>query len=148
MDKVKSKREKLYLRHCQLIWGAALCLWVVPGGCGCGCGGGNRETAEQTTSAEEVLSPSDSEGVASQNPSQETTPSTGGCQSDADCVRGECCHSRSCVTADKAPNCEEIACTLDCVPGTMDCGAGVCKCQEGSCAVEWTETSPNGLTPE
>ncbi len=57
------------------------------------------------------------------------------CETDADCVKAECCHPKACVAADKAPSCGDVACTLDCKAGTMDCYGG-CLCQEGKCAAK------------
>ena len=55
------------------------------------------------------------------------------CVSDADCVPAECCHPTSCVPANMAPDCSDVACTEECRGGTMDCGQGHCACQDGQC---------------
>jgi hypothetical protein len=66
---------------------------------------------------------------------------TDACATDADCGRGECCHPRTCVAKDRSPQCEGVACTLDCRGGTMDCGGG-CVCHEGRCAARLVSFSP------
>jgi hypothetical protein len=63
----------------------------------------------------------------------EVVAGTDPCSSDADCVKAECCHPTTCVAADKAPKCGDVACTLDCRVGTTDCYGG-CLCQDGKCA--------------
>ena len=55
------------------------------------------------------------------------------CGSDADCVPASCCHSDSCVNIDFNPDCGDIYCTMECVPGTMDCGQGSCVCENNKC---------------
>lgn len=57
------------------------------------------------------------------------------CKTDADCVRGSCCHADSCVAKANAPDCKDAVCTLECRSGTMDCGGG-CLCQNGKCAAK------------
>ncbi|MFO8073585.1 MAG: hypothetical protein R6V85_17130, partial [Polyangia bacterium] len=39
------------------------------------------------------------------------------CETDADCVPGECCHPETCVAAANAPDCTEMMCTMDCRGG-------------------------------
>jgi len=58
------------------------------------------------------------------------------CLKDDDCVPKTCCHASECVTLIKAPDCRDIFCTEECVPGTMDCGQGRCVCSEGECISE------------
>lgn len=55
------------------------------------------------------------------------------CSKDSDCVGAECCHANSCVSEEKAPDCEGVFCTMNCEPGTMDCGQGSCGCVNGKC---------------
>jgi|GEM_PF-782236 len=55
------------------------------------------------------------------------------CVGDAECVPEQCCHPTSCVPVSEAPDCTDVACTLECVPGTMDCGQGQCECIGGTC---------------
>ncbi|MCD6547720.1 MAG: hypothetical protein J7K22_04175 [Nanoarchaeota archaeon] len=55
------------------------------------------------------------------------------CYVDEDCVPAQCCHATSCVPKEKAPNCENVFCTMECRNGTMDCGKGYCKCENGFC---------------
>ncbi len=57
------------------------------------------------------------------------------CNSNSDCVPEICCHAASCVAAERAPNCENMLCTMECAPGTMDCGQGRCGCVNGRCGV-------------
>ncbi|MFC2175058.1 hypothetical protein ACFLQ2_04305 [archaeon] len=52
------------------------------------------------------------------------------CKVDADCVAETCCHARRAVNAPNAPNCTDVACTMDCEPGTVDCGQGYFACSE------------------
>ena len=56
------------------------------------------------------------------------------CQSDSDCVKAGCCHSKSCVPISNASDCREIMCTQECEPGTLDCGQGSCSCIAGECS--------------
>jgi hypothetical protein len=67
---------------------------------------------------------------------QPVAGSGGACTSDADCVPAECCHAKTCTSKDKAPDCTDMMCTLDCRAGTMDCGWGKCVCQNGQCAAD------------
>ena len=60
------------------------------------------------------------------------------CVADSDCVPATCCHPTSCVSADKAPLCGDVMCTMDCQPGTMDCGQGYCYCDSGKCNANLT----------
>ena len=46
------------------------------------------------------------------------------CITDADCAAATCCHTSECVAKIKAPDCEDIFCSMECVPYTMDCGQG------------------------
>lgn len=55
------------------------------------------------------------------------------CSVDADCVAETCCHPKTAVNYQFAPNCSEEVCTLDCEPGTIDCGQGTFKCVGGQC---------------
>lgn len=55
------------------------------------------------------------------------------CSVDSDCVPASCCHATSCVPKSQAPNCDAVACTMNCEPGTLDCG-GSCVCQESKCS--------------
>jgi len=55
------------------------------------------------------------------------------CINDEDCVPEICCHAASCVSKDKAPNCGNLFCTMECIPDTMDCGQGKCRCINGKC---------------
>ncbi len=57
----------------------------------------------------------------------------GGCRKDDDCVPDNCCHAYSCTTKDRALDCSDALCTMDCAPGTMDCGQGSCKCVDDVC---------------
>jgi putative hemolysin len=59
------------------------------------------------------------------------------CQSVNDCVPEFCCHSSTCVDLEHKPNCTDIFCTQECMPGTMDCGQGHCVCLNNTCKVEW-----------
>jgi len=58
---------------------------------------------------------------------------TGMCVQNSDCVPAQCCHPTSCVHIDFAPDCTDVACTMECAPGTMDCGQGYCACVDGNC---------------
>jgi hypothetical protein len=106
-------------------------------GCGCGCGGGNPQSVDnapvESRSDESAIEPNDESSTTDEKEAD------GQCVSDADCVRGECCHPRTCVLASQAPDCKETVCTMDCVPQTMDCGARVCQCQNGQCTVSWSD---------
>lgn len=55
------------------------------------------------------------------------------CDTDADCVPADCCHAAACVARDRAPDCGDVMCTMECRADTMDCGGG-CLCHEGRCA--------------
>ncbi len=55
------------------------------------------------------------------------------CATDADCVPAACCHPKDAVNKAFAPNCEGIACTLECAPETLDCGQGEVKCVDNEC---------------
>ncbi len=57
---------------------------------------------------------------------------SGFCSSDSDCIPDSCCHATGCISKDQAPNCNNIACTLECAPGTLDCG-GYCSCEKNKC---------------
>jgi len=59
------------------------------------------------------------------------------CQTDLDCVPAACCHSGSAVNYLHAPNCSEIACSMECRPGTLDCGGGTPACVNNRCQVKW-----------
>jgi hypothetical protein len=75
----------------------------------------------------------------------EFRPGKDPCTTDADCVKATCCHADACVSRDKAPNCKDAVCTLECRIGTMDCGGG-CVCRDGKCGAEvwmgWDEVLP------
>lgn len=58
------------------------------------------------------------------------------CSVNEDCVPEICCHATSCVAKEKQPNCEGIACTLNCEPETLDCGQGSCECVDNKCEVK------------
>ncbi len=85
-----------------------------------GCGGGNSNKSDPVSES------------SAASPDSEAT-----CESDTDCVRGECCHPRTCVHSSRKPGCDDVMCTMDCMEDTMDCGAGACTCKDGSCTVEW-----------
>lgn len=70
-----------------------------------------------------------------------------GCLTDADCVPASCCHPDSCTPAVRAPNCTDIVCTEECVPGTLDCGQGHCACMNGSCQPVISPAGPGGVPP-
>lgn len=55
------------------------------------------------------------------------------CIIDSDCVKASCCHAKECVPLDKAPDCEGVFCSQECVPDTLDCGQGACKCIDNKC---------------
>jgi len=55
-----------------------------------------------------------------------------GCQTNTDCVPATCCHSTACVPSGQAPNCDGVACTMECRGGTLDC-SGSCACEAGQC---------------
>src|SRR3989344_741492 len=48
----------------------------------------------------------------------------GSCSSNNDCIPASCCHATTCTNKEKAPICDRILCTQQCVPGTLDCGQG------------------------
>lgn len=56
-----------------------------------------------------------------------------GCTLDSDCVAAQCCHPTSAVNKKYAPDCNDVACTMECSPKTLDCGQGEIKCLEGIC---------------
>jgi hypothetical protein len=104
-----------------LLLGAALLLG--------GCGGTNGQGGEGTApDAKPVASPP-AEG-------QPLAAAIGPCAVDADCVPAECCHPKTCVHKDAAPDCRDMMCTMDCRGGTMDCGGGRCLCDGGECRAE------------
>lgn len=57
----------------------------------------------------------------------------GECNTDSDCVPATCCHADACVPISEAPDCEDVVCSMECVPGTMDCGQGECRCINNIC---------------
>lgn len=57
------------------------------------------------------------------------------CTQDLDCVPATCCHPSSCINKENAPDCENIVCTMECVPDTLDCGQGSCACINNKCEV-------------
>ena len=58
------------------------------------------------------------------------------CRTNTDCAAATCCHADSCVAKEKAPNCEDILCSMECKPYTMDCGQGSCVCENNKCTAE------------
>ncbi len=62
-----------------------------------------------------------------------TPAETKECITDSDCVPSSCCHASSCISKDKAPNCSDYFCTLDCAPNTLDCNQGSCSCINNKC---------------
>ncbi|MFH0868645.1 MAG: hypothetical protein V1839_00280 [archaeon] len=60
------------------------------------------------------------------------------CTSDSDCAAAQCCHPTSAVNKAYAPDCNDVACTMECSPGTLDCGQGDIKCLEGKCQAVMT----------
>jgi hypothetical protein len=83
------------------------------------------------SSGDKPTDPSGNETVRAQS---------GPCSNDNDCVPATCCHPTECVARAQAPDCQEVACTMDCRPGTMDCGQGACRCESGKCSAVMTET--------
>jgi hypothetical protein len=63
------------------------------------------------------------------------------CSADSDCVPAECCHAKTAVSKEKAPNCAGMFCTMDCQPKTLDCGQGEVKCLEGRCEAVLNEAN-------
>ncbi|MDP3881813.1 MAG: hypothetical protein Q8Q31_02955 [Nanoarchaeota archaeon] len=61
--------------------------------------------------------------------------SEGSCSSSSDCIPASCCHATSCTNKEKAPICDKILCTQQCVPGTLDCGQASCECIDNKCEV-------------
>ena len=61
------------------------------------------------------------------------------CSSDSDCVPAGCCHSKSTVNRNFAPDCADMFCTAVCEPDTMDCGQAKPKCIVGRCGVVTNE---------
>ena len=59
------------------------------------------------------------------------------CTVDSDCVPISCCHASSCVPKDKAPNCSDSFCTLECAPNTLDCNQGSCSCVNNKCQINF-----------
>lgn len=57
------------------------------------------------------------------------------CSVDADCVAASCCHPADAVNTMYAPDCQDVACTMQCEPGTLDCGQGRITCLENRCVV-------------
>lgn len=60
------------------------------------------------------------------------------CVDDSNCIPAQCCHPTSCINKNSAPNCQDVACTLECRGGTMDCGAGHCACVNNKCQAVFT----------
>jgi hypothetical protein len=74
---------------------------------------------------------------ARQRPSaKDPPPPAAKCERDADCVPAGCCHPDACVLKSAAPDCSQVACTMECRPGTLDCGNGRCACEAGSCTAK------------
>ncbi len=67
-------------------------------------------------------------------PTPEPTP-----EPTLECVPAACCHSTSCVPADKAPDCSDLFCTQECVPGTLDCQQGSCQTVNEKCEAVFVE---------
>jgi hypothetical protein len=67
---------------------------------------------------------------------QTPPPPVARCEQDADCVPAGCCHPDACVPKSAAPDCSQVACTMECRPGTLDCGNGRCACEAGSCTAK------------
>jgi len=65
------------------------------------------------------------------------TPQQKECTTDSDCVPNKCCHATACIPKEKAPNCEGVFCTAECMPNTLDCNQGKCVCKNNKCQVEW-----------
>jgi hypothetical protein len=63
------------------------------------------------------------------------------CKTDFDCVPASCCHSSECASTLNKPDCSEIVCTAECVPGTLDCNQGNCACIENECKVKWANVT-------
>ena len=61
------------------------------------------------------------------------------CEVDSDCVAAQCCHATSVVNKNFAPDCKEVACTLECRSGTLDCGYCEIKCVDKKCTIKWSE---------
>ncbi len=57
------------------------------------------------------------------------------CSSDGDCVPAGCCHAKSVVNKQFAPDCHQIGCTAVCEPDTLDCGQAFPRCIVGRCEV-------------
>lgn len=60
------------------------------------------------------------------------------CNKDADCVPSTCCHPTQCSSVGSAPQCENVACTLECRVGALDCG-GSCRCIQNKCVAETSQ---------
>jgi len=73
--------------------------------------------------------------------SMSTAGDDAACRSDADCVPATCCHATACVARDAAPECQNVACTMECRPETMDCGGG-CSCDGGRCVARLAPPPP------
>ncbi len=69
------------------------------------------------------------------NNSDSNIPDNKQCIQDSDCVPDACCHAKSAVNSQYAPNCKDISCTMSCEPETFDCGQGKVECVEGQCVV-------------
>ncbi len=133
-------RVKIGLMFCVLVFSVAVS--------GCGTAGGSAvatgEDADPTGKA--VVA----DHVKTTEPAEETEKGEL-CNNDADCVPAQCCHPRTCVSKDHAPDCAGAMCTLDCRGGTMDCGGGGCVCVDGQCSVKMNPPKiPGGgdLKPE
>jgi len=59
------------------------------------------------------------------------------CTTSSDCIPASCCHASSCVPKEKAPNCSDMFCTLECTPNTLDCNQGFCSCINNKCQVNF-----------
>jgi hypothetical protein len=62
-----------------------------------------------------------------------TIPLEKQCSVDEDCRTKECCHGKTPVNKENAPDCSGIYCTMGCEEGTTDCGYAELKCLTGSC---------------
>ena len=58
------------------------------------------------------------------------------CNTDADCVPATCCHPNQCVSISAKPDCSNVVCTQECLPGTLDCGKEKCGCVANKCVTK------------
>ena len=64
------------------------------------------------------------------------------CSIDVDCVAKECCHARTAINFQFAPDCLSVMCTEECARNTLDCGQGVIRCISDRCVVSITDPLP------